>query len=372
MQRGKNKTCEAELGGEEDKKILVNRRKENTDWRQRGWGAKLRDETVTGWAEWHEDQGKQFNMNMDKALSCICGRIIRSKDCETGWCQWPILIWYQRCWEELQLRDRRSDTGNAEGVWQRLKAHSWHSCKSNITGVRTLRPLVRCSPPAPLCTACYNQTDTNPPFLSGRVFKLKRQVSSTMATFTCMREIVIKKYHQNLCSGYCCLISMQINFNTVIYLDNDRKSISNDYRAAGVIVSSCLASPIKNKARGDQQNIGLGFDSAQVLALINFHCAEILCWNEASKTFSFSTSILIRWARKYTHKTWSPLLKQEYPDCCGKECCLNGCKLSSLSARHVPASEIWIIFCFSRSPSGLKQITENPSSLYKEAWKLSL
>lgn len=311
---------------------------------------------------------------MDKALSCTCGQIIRSKDCETGWCQWPVLIWYQRCWEELQLQDGGSDTSVAEGVWQRLKARSWYSCKSNITGIRTLQPLVHCSPPAPLCTACYDQTDTKTQFLSGIVFKLKRQVSSTMATFTCMWETedCDQNKHQNLCSAYCCLTPMQISSITVIYLDNDRKNISNYYRAAGIIVSACLASPIKNKAWVDQQNIGLGFDSAQVLALINFHCAEILCWNEASKTFSFSTSILIRSARKYTHKTWSPLLKHEYPDCCGKECCLNGCKLISLSARHVSASEIWITFYFSRSPTGLKQITENPSSLYKEAWKLSL
>lgn len=41
---------------------------------------------------------------------------------------------------------------------------------------------------------------------------------------------------------------MQINSNTVTYMDTDLKIISNDYRIAGITVSSCHASPIKSQA----------------------------------------------------------------------------------------------------------------------------
>lgn len=94
------------------------------------------------------------------------------------------------------------------------------------------------------------QTDTKTQFLSEVIFKLKRQVSSTTVIFTCMRETedYDQNKHQNLCSAYCCLT--QSNSNTVTYLDTDRKIISNYYRAAGIIVSSCLASPIKKMHEG--------------------------------------------------------------------------------------------------------------------------
>lgn len=168
MQRGKNKTCEAHLGGEEDKMSLASRWKENTNWGQRGWDAKLRDKTVTSWAERHKDQGKRFNMNMDKALSSTHSQISRSlwnlflpvaigrwKDCEAVWCQLSILICYQRCWEGLQLQEGRSDTCIAGGVWQRLETCSCSRSKSNITSARTLQPLLYCFPLATLCTACW-------------------------------------------------------------------------------------------------------------------------------------------------------------------------------------------------------------------------
>ena len=152
------------------------------------------------------------------------------------------------------------------------------------------------------------QTQTQ--FLLGIILKLKRQVSSTKVIFTSMQETqdYDQNKHQNLWSAYCCLVRMQINSNTVVYLDTDRKIISNDYRAAGIIVSSCLTSPIKNKAWRDRQNTVLGFDLAKYFGTsFSLNLRSLCwntCWNEASKTFSFYTSILIRSAWKHTHKTW--------------------------------------------------------------------
>lgn len=133
--------------------------------------AKLRGWTVTGWAQWHMHWGKQFNMNMDKTLSHTCSQIInwRSlflpvamggwKGCEAVWCQFPILFWCQRHWEWLQLQEGRSDTGIAEGVWQRLEAHSWYRHKSNTIHACTLQPLLSCFLLTPLCKPADKQRD---------------------------------------------------------------------------------------------------------------------------------------------------------------------------------------------------------------------
>lgn len=152
-------------------------------------------------------------MNMDKALSCTCGQIVRClwnlflpaaivrwKDWETVWCQLPILIRYQRCWEGLQLQDGRSDTSIAEGVCQRLKACSWYRSKSNITVLVHVSHFCTACPLPHYAQPADKQTDTEAQFLPGIIFKLKRQVSSTMVIFTCMQETedYDQNKHQNL------------------------------------------------------------------------------------------------------------------------------------------------------------------------------
>lgn len=118
---------------------------------------------------------------------------------------------------------------------------------------------------------------------------------STTNTFACAWEENDwdQNKHQNLGLTYCLT---QINSNPVNDLGTNKIIISNDYRAAGVTISSCLTSPIK--AWGDRQITGLGFDSTQYFSTSFSLNLLPLCWNPllkwSLKDIYFPPCVLIR------------------------------------------------------------------------------
>lgn len=212
MQRGENKTCEAELGGEEDKMSLVSRWKWNMNLRLRGtvqnkearqWLAGLNDpcigekDLIWTWIKLcHTHTAKLLTgETCSSLLLWVDGRAVRLSDAvphpflmpetlrEAAAAGGKVRHWHSKVCDRGSKPARGAD---ANQIYSVLVLFS-HFCTASSLP-HYANPLI--------------SRDTKAQLLSGIIFELKRQVSSTMVVF------IYQNKHQNLCSAYCCFTKL--------------------------------------------------------------------------------------------------------------------------------------------------------------------